>query len=76
MKTPSISKLSSAGWPHWANRYSNTIFLKRPPKEIVDKYTLANSYDAAFGGELSHIVVMQHVTKAAIDCFIGDLSSL
>ena len=57
------------------NRYSNTIFLKRPSKEIVDKYTLANSYDDAFGGELSHIVVMQHVTKEAIDCFIRDLSS-
>ena len=42
-------------------------------EEMVDKYTLANSYDEAFGGELSHIVVMQHVTKEAIDCFIRDL---
>ena len=52
------------------------IFLKRPPKEIVEKYALANNYDDAFGGELLHIVVMQHVTKEAIDCFIRDLSSL
>ena len=69
-------ELSRIGWPHWANSCSNTIFLRRPPKEIVEKYTLANSYDDAFGGELSHIVVMQHVTKEAIDCFIRDLSSL
>lgn len=67
------TELGRIAWPHWANRYSNTIFLKRPSKEIVDKYTLANSYDEAFGGELSHIVVMQHVTKEAIDCFIRDL---
>lgn len=69
-------ELSRIGWPHWANSCSNTIFLRRPPKEIVEKYTLANNYDDAFGGELSHIVVMQHVTKEAIDCFIRDLSSL
>ena len=51
-------------------------FPQAPAEGDLEKYTLANNYDDAFGGELSHIVVMQHVTKEAIDCFIRDLSSL
>jgi len=29
--------------------------------------------DMKFGGELAHVVVMQHMTKAKIDGFIKDL---
>ena len=34
---------------------------------------LANSYDERFGGDLSHVVVMQHVKKEVIDKFIAEL---
>lgn len=66
-------KLSDIGWPCWVNEYSNTVFFKRPSQEIVDKYCLAGGYDERFGGDLSHVVVMQHVTKEAIDTFISEL---
>lgn len=38
-----------------------------------NKYNLAQGYDERFGGDLAHIVVMQHVTKEKIDVFISDL---
>lgn len=65
----------SIGWPCWVNEYSNTIFFKRPSEELVDKYFLAGNYDERFGGNLSHIVVMQHVTKERIDNFIKELKA-
>ena len=49
------------------------MFFKRPDDEIVSKYNLANSYDERFGGNLSHVVVMQHVKKDVIDKFIVEL---
>lgn len=66
-------ELEKINWPHWVNEYSNTVFFARPSQEIVDKYLLAGGYDERFGGNLNHIVVMQHVTKEAIDGFIADL---
>ncbi|MDY4927437.1 MAG: hypothetical protein SO142_09535, partial [Prevotella sp.] len=67
------SELTRIGWPCWNNKYSNTVFFKRPDDEIVSKYNLANSYDERFGGDLSHVVVMQHVKKEVIDKFIAEL---
>ena len=67
------AQLTRIGWPCWNNEYSNTVFFKRPSDKIVAKYNLANNYDENFGGALSHIVVMQHVTKEAIDRFVGDI---
>ena len=49
------------------------MFFKRPDDEIVSKYNLANSYDERFGGDLPHVVVMQHVKKDVIDKFIAEL---
>ena len=49
------------------------MFFKRPSDDIVSKYNLANSYDERFGGDLSHVVVMQHVKKEVIDKFIAEL---
>ena len=66
-------QLEEMGWPCWVNSYSNTVFFKRPSPSIVQKYNLAQGYDERFGGELAHIVVMQHVTKEKIDIFINDL---
>jgi len=68
-------ELERIGWPCWTNTYSNTVFFRRPAKEIVLKYNLAQGYDERFGGELAHVVVMQHVTKEKIDLFIQTLQS-
>lgn len=65
--------LDKIGYPCWVNEYSNTVFFKRPSKAMCAKYTLAQGYDEHFGGELAHIVVMQHVTKDKIDGFVADI---
>ena len=59
------SRLESIIWPCWQNQYSNTVLFKRPSDKIVAKYNLACG--EAYGQKVSHIVVMQHVTKKAID---------
>jgi histidine decarboxylase len=69
------AQLDKIGWPCWRNEYSNTVFFKRPSKEICDEYVLALGYDERFGGELAHVVVMQHVTKEKIDKFIAALKN-
>ena len=68
-------ELTRIGWPCWRNEYSNTVFFRRPSPEICRKYNLALGYDETFGGELAHVVVMQHVTKQKIDEFIKELST-
>ena len=67
------SELQKIGWPCWRNEYSNTVFFLRPSPEICSKYNLALGFDRSFGGELAHVVVMQHVTKEKIDSFIESL---
>ncbi len=66
-------ELNRIGWPCWNNDYSNTVLLRRPSDAVVRKYNLACGEDAAFGGKVSHVVVMQHVTKQSIDQLIADL---
>lgn len=66
-------RLTEIGWPNWVNEYSNTVIFKRPSEELIYKYTLAKGYDENFGGDLAHVVVMQHVTKEKIDGFIEEL---
>lgn len=66
-------KFDEINYPAWHLPYSNTVFFKRPPFWIREKYALANGYLEEYGGELCHIVVMQHVTKDIIDEFIQDL---
>ena len=70
-----VAELRRIGWPCWNNEYSNTVFFRRPAADLVTKYNLANSYDERFGGDLSHVVVMQHVKKEVIDKFIAELES-
>ena len=41
----------------------------------TSKYNLAQGHDDRFGGDLAHIVVMQHVTKDKIDSFVSELKS-
>ena len=66
-------RLDAIGWPVWKNEFSNTVFFKRPSPEIVARYTLAQGHDDRFGGDLAHVVVMQHVTREKIDGFIDAL---
>ena len=66
-------KFDEISYPAWHLPYSNTVFFKRAPEWMHKKYSLANGYIPEYGGELSHIVVMQHVTKDIIDEFIEDL---
>ena len=67
------AQLDKMNYPCWKNTYSNTVFFRRPSPEIVKHFNLAQGYDERFGGELAHIVVMQHVTKEKIDLFIEAL---
>ncbi len=68
-------RLDDIGWPAWVNDYSNTVFFRRPSADIVSMYNLAQGYDEHFGGNLAHVVVMQHVTKEKIDVFIHALQA-
>ena len=66
-------RLDEISYPCWLNELSNTVFFRRPNEWLVKKYSLANNFDVRLGGDLSHIVVMQHVTKEGIDRFVEDL---
>ncbi|MBQ3423909.1 MAG: aminotransferase class V-fold PLP-dependent enzyme, partial [Clostridia bacterium] len=67
--------LDGLGWPAWLEPMSNTVYFERPPEEIAEKYMLAPDYDERLGGELSHIVVMQHVTQEGLQGFLDDLAA-
>ena len=69
------TELDRINWTAWLEPMSNTVYFKRPPKEITEKYMLAPDYDERLGGELSHIIVMQHVTRERLSEFIADLSN-
>ena len=66
-------ELRRIGWPCWNNDHSNTVLFRRPSEAVVRKYNLACGEDEAFGGPVSHVVVMQHVTRQSIDHLIADL---
>ena len=68
-------QLDGMGWPAWLEPMSNTVYFKRPPENVVKKYNLAPDYDDRLGGELSHIVVMQHANEKRLQQFLDDLKS-
>ena len=41
----------------------------------MSKYGLAPDSDERLGGPLSHIVVMQHVTRERLQVFLDDLAA-
>ena len=43
--------------------------------EICEKYHLAPDHDDRLGGDLSHIVVMQHVTTERLQVFLDELKA-
>ena len=54
---------------------SNTVYFKRPPDSVVRKYDLAPDHDDHLDGDLSHIVIMQHVTQDRLQGFLDDLAA-
>jgi len=68
-------RFDEIAYPAWHMEHSNTVFFKRPAEWIQKKYMLAEGYLPDYGGELCHIVVMQHVKKNIIDEFIEDLTA-
>ncbi|MFA6350344.1 MAG: aminotransferase class V-fold PLP-dependent enzyme [Candidatus Omnitrophota bacterium] len=68
-------KLKSIGWPVWKNNYSNTVYFRRPSEAIMKKYSLAPEFDSRLGGDLAHIVVMQHVSGGIIDQIVNDIKA-
>jgi len=46
-----------------------------PAESIAEKYALAPDHDDRLGGDLSHIVIMQHVTKDRLQLFLNDLAN-
>ena len=69
------SEMRNMGWPVWREKKSNTVYFKRPPEEIVKKYDLAPDHDDRLGGDLSHIIVMQHVKQDHLQEFLDDLAA-
>ena len=55
---------------------SNTVYFHRPSDLVMTKYDLAPDYDERLGGDLAHIVVMQHVGRELLEAFVDDLRSL
>jgi histidine decarboxylase len=53
----------------WRNQNSFTVVFPKPDDTIIDKWQLASQ------GDISHIVVMQHVTQEKLDSFIKDCKS-
>ena len=69
------AELDKMGWPAWLEPMSNTVYFKRPSGAIMEKYALASDTDDRLGGDLSHIVVMQHVTEDRLQLFLNDLAN-
>jgi len=68
-------ELDKIGWPAWLEPMSNTVYFARPSQELINKYDLAPDYDERLGGELAHIVIMQHVSQKRLQIFIDDLKN-
>ena len=68
------SEFDRLGVPAWLEPMSNTVYFKRPNQEICEKYDLAPDHDERLGGGLSHIVVMQHVSREHLAPFLDEFS--
>jgi len=51
----------------WRNQNSITVVIKRPKMELIKKWQLATQ------DNISHIILMPHVTKETLDAFIQDV---
>lgn len=68
-------QLKDMNYPYFVGEASNTVYMKRPSAAICDKYGLATDYDERLGGELAHVIVMQHVNQKLLKQFLGDLKA-
>ena len=68
-------ELEKMGWPVWLEEMSNTVYFRRPSDAIMEKYELAPDHDDRLGGDLAHIVVMQHANRELLQEFINDLAN-
>lgn len=62
------NSLENLGYPVWRNESSNIVFFKKVAPLVAKNWILANE------DNISHVVVMQHVTKAMLDGFLLDLA--
>lgn len=69
------NQLEAIDYPHYVEEASNTVYMKRPSEEIVNRFALAMDYDERLGGELAHLVVMQHVSKANLQLMLDALKN-
>jgi histidine decarboxylase len=63
-------RLQEIGYHPLLNPFSNTVVFDKPPIDICRKWQLATE------GNLAHVVVMQHVSTAAIDELVSDLCAV
>ena len=61
-----LIKLKANNIDAWINKHSITVVFPRPSDEMVKKWSLATEDD------ISHVVVMQHVTKEILSEFIDE----
>ena len=59
----------------WLEPMSNTVYFRRPSKAVAEKYDLALDWDDRLGGALSHIVVMQHVSRELLTAFLSEVKA-
>ena len=63
------------GLDAWLEPCSNTVYFRRPSQAITEKYDLALDWDDKLGGALSHIVVMQHVSRELLTAFLSEVKA-
>lgn len=69
------SSFKKNNWPVWRGEYSNTVYFLRPGKSVMEKYGLAPEFDSRLGGDLAHVVVMQNVSREAMDEIVNDIKT-
>ena len=65
-----IKELKKIGIEAWKNVYATTVIFPRMNEKITDKWQLSSR------GDISHVVVLPHVTKKVIDKFLNDVKNL
>ena len=58
--------MKSKGVNAWINHYSITVIFPRPSDELIKKWALATE------NEISHVIVMPHVTKKLLHEFLDE----
>ena len=62
-----IEQLNDMGYNAWRNDYSITVVFNRPSMDLIKKWQMASHKD------ISHLIIMPHVTKEWIDRFLRDI---